>query len=45
MALDMLREGKRSQAEVARIMKVSAPSRLVERAGEAGAVVLDEAAD
>jgi DNA invertase Pin-like site-specific DNA recombinase len=36
-ALDMLRDGTRSQAEVARIMKVSAPtiSRLVERAGAA----------
>jgi DNA invertase Pin-like site-specific DNA recombinase len=44
-ALDLLADGKRSQAEVARLMGVSAPtiSRLVERAG--ASAVLAEAAD
>jgi DNA invertase Pin-like site-specific DNA recombinase len=45
LALDMLRDGTKSQADVARILKVSPPtiSRLVERVG--GSAPLAEAAD
>jgi DNA-binding Lrp family transcriptional regulator len=44
-ALDLLRDGKRTMAEVARLLKVSRPtiSRIVERAN--GSVSLAEAAD